>query len=370
VEAIDNRVACQGLSLARAERMVNMTLKPKRLGLAMTLGAAALALRQVQQRRHTIRFAGRAVVITGGSRGLGLVLGRHLADEGARLALIARDEAALERARQELEARGADVLVLPCDIRQQDQVTQAIDRAAARFGALDVLINNAGVIQVGPLAHMTVEDFDTAMRTHFWGPLFTILAALPHMRRGARRIVNISSIGGRIAVPHLLPYSVSKFALGGLSEGLQAELARDGFRVTTVYPGLMRTGSTYNASFKGDHAREFGWFHVADSLPGLSIHADRAARQILAACRKGDAELVITLPARLAVLARTAMPETFAAAMSATNRLLPRETGGMGDRARSGWQSLSNAVPSALTRLADRATRENNEVPQVVDPQA
>ena len=89
-----------------------------------------------------------------------------------------------------------------------------------------MLVNNAGIIQVGPLEHMTIDDFEEAMATHFWGPLFTILAALPHMRgRGGRRIVNISSIGGKIAVPHLLPYTASKFALTGLSEGLRAELA-------------------------------------------------------------------------------------------------------------------------------------------------
>jgi NAD(P)-dependent dehydrogenase (short-subunit alcohol dehydrogenase family) len=344
-----------------------MTLNRRTVGVAVALGAA-LAVREVRRRRRAIDFAGRAVVITGGSRGLGLVLARHLAAEGARLALIARDEAALARARQELQERGAEVIAIPCDIRARDDATRAIDRAAAYFGSIDVLINNAGVIQVGPLAHMTVDDFDTAMRTHFWGPLYTTLAALPHMRRGARRIVNISSIGGRIAVPHLVPYSASKFALAGFSEGLHAELARDGFCVTTVYPGLMRTGSTYNASFKGDHEREFGWFHLADSLPGLSIDADRAARQIVDACRRGEAELVITLPARLAILARTLMPETVAAAMVITNRLLPDRVGGTGDRARSGWQSLSAAVPSGVTRLADRAARENNEVPQVVDP--
>src|SRR5262249_1627723 len=155
----------------------------------------------------------------------------------------------------------------------------------------------------GPVQHMSIADFEDALATHFWGPLYTILAAMPHMRRcGARRIVNISSIGGKIAVPHLVPYSASKFALTGLSEGLRAELAMDGFAVTTVCPGLMRTGSTYNAWFKGRRRREFAWFHFADSIPGVSIDAKRAARQIVDACRHGDSELVITPAARLGIL--------------------------------------------------------------------
>jgi NAD(P)-dependent dehydrogenase (short-subunit alcohol dehydrogenase family) len=211
---------------------------------------------------------------------------------------------------------------------------------------------------------MTVADFENAMNTHFWGPLFTILAALPHMRRaGDRRIVNISSISGKIAVPHLVPYSASKFALTGLSEGLRAELARDGFSVTTVCPGLMRTGSTYNAQFKGQHREEFAWFHVSDSMPGLSISVGRAASQIIDACRHGDPELVITPAARLAVAMNGISPSFTARLLEMTNLLLPSADDADADDVRSGWQSTSPQAPSALTRLADQATIENNELP-------
>jgi len=325
---------------------------------------AAAALQRALRRSRAIDFAGKTVVITGGSRGLGLVIARLLAAEGARLALIARDRADLERARQDLEERGASTAILVCDIRDRHQVEQSIAQITDAFGTIDVLINNAGVIQVGPVDHMTVHDFENAMATHFWGPLYAIFAALPHMRaRGAGRIVNISSIGGKIAVPHLLPYSASKFALAGLSDGLRAELARDGIRVTSVFPGLMRTGSTYNALFKGQHREEFAWFHTADSLPGVSIAAERAARQIIDACRYGDAELVITLQARLSAMASAVMPGVFARAMALTNERLPTPTATRDASSRTGWQSISNAAPSAVTRLADRATARNNEVP-------
>ena len=338
--------------------------------LAMILGGIGAAVAASAWKiARSIDFDGKSVVIFGGSRGLGLVIARELAAEGARLTLAARDEGELERAKAQLEAQGAMVSTIVCDIRHRDQVNRTIAQAATERGGIDVLINDAGVIQVGPFDHMEVEDFENAMATHFWGPLYAILAALPHLRlSGAARIVNISSIGGKIAVPHLLPYSASKFALTGLSEGLHAELMKEGIRVTTVCPGLMRTGSTYNAWFKGNHKLEFAWFHHADAIPGLSIDARRAARQVIGACRRGDAELIITTPAKLAVLLNAVSPGTMAALMSITNRLLPGAVDESGAEQRSGWQSVSRLAPSFISRQADRATAENNELPKGAAP--
>ena len=242
--------------------------------------------------------------------------------------------------------------------------------AVERFGTVDVLVNNAGIIQVGPIDHMKIADFEDAMLTHFWGPLYAILAALPHMRRGgAGRIVNISSIGGRISIPHLVPYSASKFALAGLSEGLRAELARHNIVVTRVYPGLMRTGEPVrirpgNAMFKGQRPQEYAWFAISDSLPLASISPERAARQIIRACRYGDAEVTITLQAKMAVLARTVAPELFADTMALINQLLPGPAMRDGDVAREGRESESDlAGPSApLTAPTYRAAEENNEM--------
>jgi len=335
----------------------------QRTGTILAAIGGGMLLARAFRARKAIDFAGMTIVITGGSRGLGLVIARELASEGAHVVLMARDAEELERARADIESRGGDASAFVCDIRNRDDVNHTIERIVGHFGSIDVLINDAGIIQAGPLSHMAVADFEDAMATHFWGPLFTILPVLPYMRQGgARRIVNISSIGGRIAVPHMLPYSASKFALTGLSEGLHVELAREGIRVTTVSPGLMRTGSTYNARFKGRHRSEFAWFHLADSVPGLSIDATRAAHQIVEACRHGDAELTITFLARLAVLMNTACPETMARMMTMTNRLLPSATDASGNEARSGWQSTSRWVPSAVTALSDRASADNNEL--------
>ncbi len=332
------------------------------------MGAAAVAAvvgAQAWRRRSDYDFSGKSVVVTGGSRGLGLGLARELADAGARVTIVARDAGELTRAADDIRLRQpfAEVLTVDADVREQDAAGRAIEQAFERFGRVDVVINNAGIIQVGPVDHMRLSDYEDAMNTHFWGPLYTTLAALPHMRRqGAGRIVNISSIGGRISVPHLVPYSASKFALSGLSDGLRYELARDNIVVTTVCPGLMRTGSPLNASFKGNHPQEYAWFAISDSLPLATIDAGRAARQILAACRRGDAELVITVQAKLAILARTAAPELFASVMSFINDLLPAPTGREGDRTQLGRESESGWAPSALTEPTYRAAEQNNEM--------
>ena len=331
------------------------------LGIAAGATAAVVARRALGGRR-VIDFRGRVVVITGASRGLGLVLARRLAREGARLCLLARDEAELALARQQIEAERADVMTLRCDVRRRADVRAAVDMILERWPAIDVLINNAGVIQVGPLEHMTAEDFENAMATHFWGPLHLMFESVPSMRRRDRpdrqHRVNRGP-GGRTA---LGPYSASKFALVGLSDAVRAELAQYGIRVTTVSPGLMRTGSPLNADMKGRHEFEYAWFAVAASLPGLSVSAERAAAQILEACRKGDPELTIGLPARLAMLASHAAPSAVARAMMVVNRLLPPATGSSGNGHRKGRDSESKWAPSVATTLTDRAAVANNEV--------
>lgn len=334
---------------------------------ALTITAAGLAVATAGAlwTRKRYDFRDKAIIITGGSRGLGLVLARQLVRDGANVTLIARDANELHRAAEQLRSlqSRADVLTIQADVRRQTDVDRAVARTVDRHGRVDVVINNAGIIQVGPLDHMTVFDYEDAMKTHFWGPLYMVLAVLPHMRsQGAGRIVNIASIGGRIAVPHLLPYAASKFALAGLSDGLRAELARENIVVTSVFPGLMRTGSAVNALFKGRRAQEYAWFAILASLPVSSINAERAARQILAACRRGDAELIITVQAHLAVLARTLAPEIFAEAVAMVNRLLPAAAGPRGDVARPGRASESAWAPSLLTAPTYAAARRNNEL--------
>ncbi len=332
---------------------------------AAIVGGAFLAKRIARSGR-AMDFRGRNVLITGGSRGLGLVLARQFAAEGAHITLLARDGEDLERAVLDIAGRGADVLGIPCDVSDQKQVQRGIERSIGRHGQLDVLINNAGQIRVGPIDHMSEQDFEDAMAVHFYGPLYTMLAALPHMRvRGEGRIVNISSIGGKIGLPHLVPYCASKFALAGLSDALRAELAEDNILVTTVYPGLMRTGAPVNAEFKGRHREEFAWFALMDATPLTSISAVRAARKILNATRYGDARLIISMQAKIAIALNELLPEISAQGTALVNRLLPGVSLLQDKESFTGCQSSSKWAPSALTKLSDKAAVENNEVGKI-----
>lgn len=329
---------------------------------AMAGAGALLAARALVRRATEYDLRGKTVLVTGGSRGLGLVLARELAREDAQIAICARDVEELERARMDLVRRGARVLAVPCDITDRARVEEMVREVREHFGLIDVLINNAGIIEVGPMEVMTLEDYEDAMKTHFWGPLYTTFSVLPEMReRGAGRIVNISSIGGKISVPHLLPYSASKFALVGFSEGLRAELKKDGIVVTTVCPGLMRTGGPYNATFKGQHRAEYAWFSISDSLPVSSMSAERAARQIISAMKRGDAEIVLSIQAKAAVLFHGIFPGLTADLLGQMNKLLP-EAGGIWTARAKGTDSMSESSPSWLTTLTDQAAERNNEI--------
>jgi NAD(P)-dependent dehydrogenase (short-subunit alcohol dehydrogenase family) len=326
---------------------------------ALLLGAWITA-RAIRTARYTLHD--KVVLITGGSRGLGLVLARHVCGRGGNVALIARDREELARAKGDLAPRGGKVLTIECDLLDAGQIQSAVRQIIDRFGKIDILINNAGIIEVGPFDNMTREDFERAMRLHFWAPYELISQIVPEMRIwGGGRIINISSIGGKMAVPHLAPYSASKFALTGFSDALRAELARDNIHVTTVAPGMMRTGSHVNAKFKGKHDDEFTWFAVSAGAPLISMNADRAARKILAACRRGQPSLTLTFAARGAILGNALFPNLTGYLMKFVNRFLPGAGGEEGNKSRPGSQ-LRRRTPEWLTRLADRATKKNNEV--------
>ena len=304
-----------------------------------------------------MKLRGRVVLITGGSRGLGLALARKFGEEGAHLVLCARSEEELQRARQDLVSTGTQVLTIPCDVSDPGQVEAAIQTALQCHGRIDVLVNNAGVIHVGPIDTMTLDDFEEAMETMFWGPVYTTLAVLPHMRRqGEGRIVNITSVGAKVSVPHLVPYSCAKFAAAAFSEGMRAELQGTGIKVVTIAPGLMRTGSYLNALFKGDEQKEAAWFSLGASLPGISMSANRAAGQIVAATRQGRAERILSVPANLIAHSHGLFPGLTADILGLVNRALPN--GGPGARRGSETPALERGWLHTLTTLGRRAAEE------------
>jgi NAD(P)-dependent dehydrogenase (short-subunit alcohol dehydrogenase family) len=333
--------------------------------LFLTLGGIGLATWFVSRLvRREYSFANKTVVITGGSRGLGLTIARLLAREGARLALLARDEDELARACDELHALGAQAIPVACDLLDRTQSLSGIEKVLDRFGRIDVLINNAGMIEVGPLENMRRQDFEKSMALHFWAPFNLMEQVIPHMRRaGGGRIVNISSIGGKVAVPHMAPYSASKFALVGLSDSFRAELARDGIKLTTVTPGVMGTGSHLNAKFKGNHGAEFAWFSLSATLPFSAVNAARAAEMIVEACRCGQASLIIGLQARLAIAGNALFPSLTGEVMKLINRVLPRAIGVEGDELKSGHEARDDShLPRWMARFAESPVVQNNEM--------
>jgi NAD(P)-dependent dehydrogenase (short-subunit alcohol dehydrogenase family) len=289
-------------------------------------GAGYLLWKELRARRTDL--TGQVALVTGGSRGLGLLLARELAAEGCKVAICARDAAELERARLNLANHGHDVFAVTCDVSDRAQVDAVIGQVSLRLGGIDILVNNAGIIQVGPAQEMNIVDFQQAMAINFWGTVHASLAVAEEMKDRGRggRIVNITSIGGEVAVPHLLPYDCAKFAALGFSEGLRAELARDGISVTTVIPSLMRTGSYTNAMFKGRQEREFDWFQLAANGRLTSMDARRAARRIVKAAKLRAPELVLGWQARFLRVAKALFPGTLSRILGAVNRLLPPPT--------------------------------------------
>jgi NAD(P)-dependent dehydrogenase (short-subunit alcohol dehydrogenase family) len=331
------------------------------IGATLGVGALAALVALGKSRRH-YDFKNKTVLITGGSRGLGLLMARELAGQGARVAVCARNSEELKRAEDDLRNYSTEVFQIVCNVGNQMEVDGMIEAVRSRFGQIDVLINNAGIIQVGPLEVQTQKDFEDAMAVHFWGPFFTMQAVIPEMkRRGEGRIVNVSSIGGKMAIPHFAPYCASKFALVGLSSAMRIELEKDNIFVTTVCPGLMRTGSHVNATFKGQNEKEYAWLSIGNALPVSSISGKRAARQIIEACRRGDAEAVVSIQARIAIKMNALFPELISEVSALVNQILP-DAGGIGKGYARGKDSASLISPSILTALSDKEAYQNNEL--------
>jgi short-subunit dehydrogenase len=329
--------------------------------LGAVLGLGALALHFFP---GTYSFRNRAVVITGGSRGLGLALAEEFLRAGARVALLARDSDELDRARAlVLEKVAGDIITLSCDVTKHAELARSLEQVQGVFGAIDILVNNAGIMTVGPFESMERPDFAGLLELQVHSIVDAVQLLLPQFRaNGGGRIVNICSIGGQIAVPHMSAYCAAKFALAGLSASLNAELARYGVNVTTVFPGLMRTGSTGQVTVKGDHEKEFAWFAAGAGVPGLSVSARYAARKILAGVRGGDSQVVFPSTSRLAHLAQANFPELFALVLQQAARFFPH---GQSTEGRTGAESrtwLQNQPWfGPLRLLSEKAEKEYNQ---------
>jgi NAD(P)-dependent dehydrogenase (short-subunit alcohol dehydrogenase family) len=329
--------------------------------LALVVGGAMLFLR-LMRGKQAVDFRGRTVLITGGSRGLGLEIARQLASEGANLVLVARSESELESAARELQSEGAKVLTVVADVTSKSDCERAVKAASERFGSLDALVNDAGIIQVGPLEHMSDDDFKSAVDLHIYAPLFMSRAALPHLKKGrVGRIANIASFGGLVAMPHMAPYAASKFGMVGLSDALRHELAKDGVRVTTICPGIIRTGSHLSAGFKGHQKLEYKMFKLGAVSP-FAVPAPLAAKLIVDAMRYGDPFLAFPSAVGWAGVLYRLFPNVAALLLSTVTRFMPAPTDEQGDQLMSGGQLEPQTSAAPFSSNADEAAKANNEL--------
>ena len=341
------------------------------IGVAALGAAAVVATAAAARRRRAERLRGKTVVITGSSRGLGLALAEEFARQGARIVLTARDANELQRAHQlllEIDAVAGpqDTLVIPADLRDKQEAGNLVRRVAEAWGPIDVLVNNAGVITVGPVENQTTQDFHEVMDSNFFTGLHCTMAVLPELlKRGSGTIVNITSIGGKLAVPHLLPYTASKFAEVGFSEGLHAEMRSKGVHVLTVCPGLMRTGSHLNARFSGNAEREYRWFSFGATAPGISASARSAARRIVRGVLARETEIFITPLAELAGRFAPMTPGITAVGMSIVNRILPDPVENA-DPPKRGAE-VRGREPATASVLGWNAARRYNELGDVAE---
>lgn len=314
--------------------------------------------------------ATRVALVVGASRGLGLLMARDLIEQGYRVVIAARNEQTLRAAAAELDPSGDRVLHRAADAADPEAIADLV-AFAERQGVLDVVIHVAGVIQVGPVAAMNRGHFREAIDIMTWGPINVALAAVPGMRaRGHGRIGIVTSLGGKVSAPHLVPYSTAKFGAVGFTQGLAAELAGTGVTATTLVPGLMRTGSHLQAAFVGDVAKEYRWFALAATLPLVAMSAERAAHKMVAATLAGKPVAAIGVSAQASTRFGGLAPSITVRGMGLFSRLLP-STPDDGPHVRSDDAStvkgedarrkLASPLVNFLTGLGQRAATKNLE---------
>lgn len=331
-------------------------------GTAMTVpralagfGLAAAATRLARRQQHRIGLRGKIALVTGGSAGLGLQIARELAGRGAQVVICGRDRTTLDGAAAELRAGGAVVEPYVCDVADRPAVEAMVRDVEERLGAVDVLVNNAGEIDIGEVGPAEHETFARMLDIMFWGVVNPTLALLGPMReRGRGRIANVTSIGGRVAAPHLVPYSCAKHAAYAFSQGLRAETGDDGVLVTTVVPGLMHTGSHRAARVRGGDRTEYSWFALLGANALSATSPEHAARRIVSGLRHGDGHVIIGLDAMIATRVEGLAPGTVNRVLSLVERVLPDTSGDGQASRRPGW-----SLETALTR--SRATRAGRE---------
>lgn len=281
------------------------------LSWAWISGALAVGITARAVRIHLLkrRQKGSVVLVTGGNKGLGREIARQYLSLGAKVIILGRDQKTLDNAVFELSELG-EVTSVRADITDPDQVLGAIAEIQRRYGRLDGLVNNAGLVIGGPLASSSEDDYRRLLETNLFGTRNMVEAALPLLRASLQPwIINVTSAAGKLAVPYLIPYGASKAALARYSEGLALQLASEGVHVLTVYPSFIHTGVWEHTPVKEAKiplARVYGFI---SAMPFISMSTSGAARRILDAQAQGKLKIVIPLSGDIFVRLVYLMPK-------------------------------------------------------------
>jgi NAD(P)-dependent dehydrogenase (short-subunit alcohol dehydrogenase family) len=261
-------------------------------------------------------FRDRVAVVTGGGNGIGAALAQAFAARGARLVLADIDPAALARTAEGLAATGVEVLTVVADVGDLPQVRALAERAVARFGAVHVVCNNAGVAVFGQLADATHADWEYTMRVNFWGVVHGVETFVPLLlaQQQGGHIVNTASMAGLVGMEWLGVYCASKFAVVGLSESLHRELKPRGIGVSVLCPMIVQTDINRNSLLQRppalrnpDHPDDLPEpsAEVAGAMVGSVIRVEEVASRVVRAIERGDL-YVLTHPEQREILRRRA----------------------------------------------------------------
>jgi NADP-dependent 3-hydroxy acid dehydrogenase YdfG len=226
---------------------------------------------------------GKVIVITGASSGLGEAAARLLSHAGARVVLGARRLDRIQKLAQELTSAGGKAFAVMTDVTQVEQVRKLVDAAVERYGRIDVMINNAGLMPHSPLERLKIDDWDRTIDVNIKGVLYGIAAALPHMRaQKFGHIINVSSVAGHKVGPGSAVYAATKYAVRALSEGLRQEVKPYNIRTTVISPGAVAT-ELPDSITERDVAKNIHQFYEEFAIP-----ADSFARAVVFAISQPD----------------------------------------------------------------------------------
>lgn len=351
------RAARRGIRLECLPRMRSMRISGMMRLMGLLTAGLTLAL-VVKRRMRRIELEGKVVIVTGGGRGLGYAIAQQFAARGCRLAICGRDAATIAAAVRMLRGQGAEIIGSSCDVSDAQAVQTFVRRVVDHYGTVDVLVNNAGQCFVGAATQHQANDFADALQNIFWTQYHPTMAVLPHMReQRSGRIANVTSIGGKVPIPHQSAYSVAKYAATGWSETITTEFTNDGIRVSTITPPPIKNGAALYVHFLGRLEDEFKWFTKTLTSPLTSITADRTARVVMDAVRYGDPERAVSPFSWLAIRAHGLLPNLTLPLLAMGERLLMPKVDAPSQTSphRMGADVARQSKNSEIRELAQRA---------------